>query len=102
MRRICDDVMVPEQAAETKNTFSSSEHKLLEKQREVMWWGLLTLFSQLFHLLVLQIELIGETRRRVESGVGFVQVHLSEEGRLVSTAGPAHSGFSDQPEYLKG
>lgn len=39
----------------------------------------LTLFFQLFNLFFPQIELIRETRRRIESSVGLVEVHLTEE-----------------------
>lgn len=48
--------------------------------------GPLTLFLQLLDLLVLQVELIGEARGRIQSSVGFVEVHLSDSRRLMSTA----------------
>lgn len=38
----------------------------------------LTLFFQLFNLFLLQIELIREARRRIESSVGLIEVHLIE------------------------
>ena len=38
----------------------------------------LTLLLQLFKLLLFQIELIGEARRRIQGGVGLVEVHLTE------------------------
>lgn len=38
----------------------------------------LTLLFQLFKLLLFQIELIGEARGGIQSGVGLVEVHLTE------------------------